>query len=408
MRIRFCATIRPTMSIRLRKIPQDLPLKGKRVLVRIDGNVPIVKGRAVDGPHGRIARAAVDIDWLSQHGARVVVLTHLGRPNGRRKAAYSVAPIAKRLGNLLGIKIAVSHDLFGPRAERAVANLKDGQILLLENMRFDPRETENDVTFAKLLARLGDLYINDAFSVSHRAHTSLSALAKELPAFAGPLLANEINVLSQLEKNTKRPFVLLMGGLKIETKLPVIEHLSNQTDFVLLGGALATTFLVAQGKSVGRSVFDQEGVKLVNALPKWLFKKIILPEDVVVASSFRKDAKTKVVSVSDIGSRDLIVDIGPKTCERYIKIIFQAKTIVWNGPFGYCEIGSFCSGTRTVAQAIADRTGAAITIVGGGDTGPVLEKMKLADQFSLQSTGGGALLEFLAGQTLPGLEPLQL
>ena len=396
------------MSIRLRKIPQDLPLKGKRVLVRIDGNVPIEKGRAVDGPHGRIARAAVDIDWLSQHGARVVVLTHLGRPSGERKVANSVVPIAKRLGSLLGTKIAISRALFGARAERAVANLKDGQILILENLRFDPRETTNDPSFAKALARLGDIYVNDAFAVSHRAHASLNAIAKELPSYAGPLLASEVNVLSQLEKNTKRPFVLLMGGLKIETKLPVIKHLSSQTDSVLLGGALATTFLVAQGIEVGRSVYDFDGVELIHSLPKHLLKKIILPEDVVVASSFRKDAKTKIVSVADISSKDRIVDIGPKTRGQFTKIISQAKTIVWNGPFGYCEIGNFCAGTRAIAQAIADRTGAATTIVGGGDTGPVLERMKLSDRFTLLSTGGGALLDFLAGQEFPGLENIQL
>lgn len=396
------------MSIRLRKIPQDLQLKGKRVIFRMDGNVPIEKGRAVDGPHGRIARAAVDIDWLLQRGARVIVLTHLGRPNGKRKAAYSVAPIAKRLGSLLGTKISVSRTLCGMRAEHAVANLKDGQILLLENIRFDSRETENDSEFAKLLARLGDIYINDAFSVSHRKHTSVNAIAKEIPSYAGPLLSNEVNVLSQLEKNTKHPFVLLMGGLKIETKLPVIEHLSKQTDQILLGGALATTFLAAHGVSVGRSVFDAEGVEVVKKMSKDILEKIILPEDVVVASSFRKDAKKRIVVVSAIGSRDRIVDIGPKTHEHFIKLISQAKTIVWNGPFGYCEIGSFCDGTRAIAQAIAKRTGAAVTIVGGGDTGPVLEQMKLADQFTLFSTGGGAMLEFLAGQTFPGLEPLKI
>lgn len=396
------------MQIKLRTIPHDLTLKSKRVLIRIDANVPIEKGRAVDGPHGRIARAAVDIDWLSQRGARVIVLTHLGRPNGKRKAAYSVLPIAKRLGSLLGTKIVVSRAICGVRVERAVENMKDGQILLLENVRFDPRETENDQEFAKALARLGDVFVNDAFSVSHRAHASVDAVSRELPSFAGPLLANEVQVLLQLEKNTKQPFVLLMGGIKTETKLPVMRHLSRQTDRILVGGALATTFLVEKGIGTGLSVFDPEGVKLIRTLPKNLVRKIILPKDVVVASSFRKDAKTRVVSIAEIGMQDRIVDIGPKTREQFLKIISQSKTIVWNGPFGFCEIGSFCDGTRAIAQAIAKRTGVAITIVGGGDTGPVLEKMKLADQFTLLSTGGGAMLEFLAGNKLPGLVPLNI
>lgn len=394
------------MTTKLRTIPNDFQLKGKRVLIRIDGNVPIEKGRAVDGPHGRIARAVVDIDWLSQHGARVVVMTHLGRPGGKRKAAYSVLPIAKRIGSLLGTKISVSRVVCGPQAERAVENLKDGQILLLENLRFDPRETENDPEFAKALARLGDVFVNDAFAVSHRAHSSVDAIARELPSFAGPLLANEVQILSQLEKNTKRPFVLLIGGLKIETKLPVIKYLSKHVDRILIGGALATTFFKARGIEIGKSVFDSEGVELIKKLPKNITQKIFLPEDIVVASSFRKDAKMRVVSVSEIGSCDRIVDIGPKTRERFLKLISQAKTIVWNGPFGFCEVGSFCEGTRSIAQAIAKRTGAAVTIVGGGDTGPVLEKMKIADQFTLLSTGGGAMLEFLAGKKLPGLETL--
>lgn len=394
------------MNSKLRTIPNDFQLKGKRVLIRIDGNVPIEKGRAVDGPHGRIARAVVDIDWLSQRGARVVVMTHLGRPGGKRKAAYSVLPIAKRIGNLLGTKISVSRAICGQKAERVIANLKDGQILLLENLRFDPRETENDPEFAKALACLGDIFINDAFAVSHRAHASVDAIARELTSFAGPLLSNEVQILSQLEKNTKHPFVLLIGGLKIETKLPVMRHLSKQVDKILVGGALATTFWSANGMEIGKSVFDPDGVALIRSLPKNLMKKIVLPEDVVVASSFRKDAKMRVVSVSEIGARDRIVDIGTKTSEQFLKLISQAKTIVWNGPFGYCEIGSFCEGTRLIAQAIAKRTGDATTIVGGGDTGPVLEKLKLADQFTLLSTGGGAMLEFLAGNKLPGLETL--
>lgn len=394
--------------MKLRRLDKEVDVKGKRVLVRIDGNVPIEKGRAVDGPHGRIARAAVDLDWLMRRDARVIVMTHLGRPCGHRRSAYSVKPVAKRLSSLLGTKVILSNVVSGARAERLVANMKNGQALLLENLRFDPREEKNDDAFAKELARLGDIYVNDAFSVSHRAHASVYAITKFLPTYAGHLLESEMVVLSQLEKQAKHPFVLLMGGVKIETKLPVIEHLSKQTDQILLGGALATTFLAAKGHGVGRSVYDTDGVEMVKKIPAPLIKKILFPEDVVVAQSLRKDAKTTVVSVSDVGVRDRIVDIGPKTRERYSAIIKQAKTIVWNGPFGYCEVGAFCAGTMQIASVMAKRTGAAITIVGGGDTGPVLEKLKLSDQFTLLSTGGGALLDYLAGAPMPGLEPLQI
>lgn len=394
--------------MKLRGLGKDIDLKGKRVLVRIDGNVPLEKGRAVDGPQGRIARAAVDLDWLMRRDARVVVMTHLGRPDGRRQRAYSVKPVAKRLSSLLGTKVILSSAVSGPRVERLVANLKNGQVLLLENLRFDPREEKNDIELAKELARLGDLYVNDAFSVSHRAHASVRAIATLLPAYAGHLLESEITTLAQLEKQVKHPFVLLMGGVKVETKLPVIEHLSKQTDHVLLGGALATTFLAAKGCPVGRSVYDAEGIEIVKKIPLRLMKKILLPEDVVVVQSLRKDAKRSVVSIDAVAARDRIVDIGPQTRERYRSVIKQAKTIIWNGPFGYCEVDAFCDGTRQIASAIAKRTGAATTIVGGGDTGPVLEKLKLADQFTLLSTGGGALLDYLAGAAMPGLESLIL
>jgi len=396
------------MSLRLRKLDSEVLLKGKRVLMRIDANVPIKNGRVVDGPHGRIARVAVDLDWLLQHGARVVLLTHLGRPGGKRQSAYSVKPIAKRLSGLLGMKVNVSNAICGVRAERLVNQLKDGQLLLLENLRFDARETQDDSSFAKALARMGDLYVNDAFADSHRVHTSVSALAYELPAFAGPLLVNEVTVMSQLESHAKKPFVLVMGGLKAETKIPVIEHLAVHAETILLGGALANTFLVARGVGVGRSVYDEAEIELIRSLPIAVRNKIILPTDVVVASSFRKDAHTRVRSVKDIKSKDRIVDIGPETIETFSIQIGQAKTVVWNGPLGFCEIDRFCKGTEAIARVIAKRTGQATTIVGGGDTGPILERLKLADQFTLLSTGGGAMLDYLTGRKLPGLEPLYL
>ena len=392
--------------MKLRKLHHETSLAGQRVLVRIDANVPIQKGRAVDGPNGRIARAAVDLDWLIQRGARVVVMTHLGRPGGRRVSAYSVKPIAKRLSSLLGIKVPISSSLVGSRAERLVSGLKDGQILLLENLRFDAREEKNDPEFAQQLARLGDLYVNDAFSVSHRMHASISAITKFLPSYAGHLLNNEVTVLSQLEKKAKQPMVLVMGGVKVETKLPVMIHLAKQTDYILLGGALANTFLVAEGYAIGKSVYDADGIALIQQLPVELSNKIVMPTDVVVASSLRKDAQIRVAQTANVQAGDRIVDIGPKTRKRYATFFGKAKTIVWNGPMGYCEIAPFCDGTESIANAMAKRTGQATTIVGGGDTGPVLERLNVSDRFTLLSTGGGAMLAFLSGQVLPGLEPL--
>ncbi len=403
--------------MKLRKLKLETDLAGKRVLIRIDGNVPVKSGKAIDGPHGRIARSAVDIDWLSQRGAKVIVLTHLGRPNGKRVSAYSVRPVAKRLGGLLKTRVTLSRDIVGPKVVKQIAAMKNGDVLLLENLRFDPREESNAPSLAQALASLGDIYVNDAFAVSHRAHASVDAIASELPSYAGPLLANEITVLSKLEKSMsggagsgsagKQPFVLVMGGLKIETKLPVIERYLNSAEKILIGGALATTFLVAQGYAVGKSIYDKEGVSLAKALLARAKHKLVLPIDVVVASSVRKDAQVRRVDVGSVLPGDRIVDLGKKTIEQFEEALERAKTIVWNGPLGMTEIPKFCHGTQAVAKVIAERTGPATTIVGGGDTVPVLESMHLADKFTLLSTGGGALLEFLAGKKLPGLEVLE-
>jgi phosphoglycerate kinase len=393
--------------MKLRKLAHNMNLKGKRVLVRIDGNVPIVKGRAVDGPHGRIARAAVDIQWLSNRGARVIVMTHLGRPNGKRISAYSVKPIAKRLSGLLGAPVRVARSVIGKDVEKSVEKMADGDILLLENLRFDPRETENSKSFAKDLASLADIYVNDAFAVSHRAHTSLVAITKELPSYAGPVLAQEVLVLSRLEKKAKEPFVLVLGGLKMSTKLPIIKHFINRVDTILVGGALAHVFFVAKGIDVGKSVYEEEAVAEAKSLLKTYGDKIILPTDVVAVRSLRKDAKQEKLLVEDVKSHHRIVDLGVRTRAQFIDVISNSKTVIWNGPLGYCEIGAFCKGTREVARAISTQTAKATTIVGGGDTLPVVESLKLSEQFTLLSTGGGALLQFLAGEKLPGIEVLK-
>jgi len=393
--------------MKLRKLTTSLNLKGKQVLIRIDGNVPVVKGRAIDGPHGRIARVAVDINWLSHRGAKVIVMTHLGRPNGRRISAYGVKPVAKRLSSLLGMPVVVTRSVIGSDVGKMVEKMREGDVVMLENLRFDRREEENASSFAEALAKIGDLYVNDGFAVSHRAHASVDAITSCLPSYAGPLLAQEISILDKLEGQTKKPFVLVLGGLKMSTKLPIMERFLPRIDTLLVGGALATVFLVAQGKSVGRSVYEPESVQTAVQLLARHANKIQLPTDVVCVRSARRDAKQAVKSIDEIDANDRIVDIGPLTRKAFASAITQAKTIVWNGPLGYCEVAAFCAGTREVAGVIAKQTGRATTIVGGGDTLPVIESLKLADKFTLLSTGGGALLEFLAGKALPGIEALR-
>jgi phosphoglycerate kinase len=393
--------------MKLRKLAHNVNLKGKRVLVRIDANVPVVKGKAVDGPHGRIARSAVDLNWMLHRGAKVIVMSHLGRPNGKRIAAYSLKPVAKRLSGLLGGKVTLARSVVGKDVQKFVETMDDGEVLLLENLRFDPREKKNDKGFAKELAALADIYVNDAFAVSHRAHASLDAITKELPSYAGPLLSTEVSVLTKLEQKTKQPFVLVLGGLKMTTKLPIIKHFIDQVDHILIGGALANVFFVVQGKSVGKSVYEEEAVKEAKKLLKQYGDKIVLPIDAVCVRSFRKDAKKERVSTDAIAAHHRVVDLGPKTVAAFQALLNDAKTIVWNGPLGYCEIAVFCAGTRAIARTIAARTGKAVTIVGGGDTLPVVESLRLADQFTLLSTGGGSLLQFLSGKSLPGVEALE-
>lgn len=388
----------------LRTLKNGADLRGKRVLVRIDGNVPVVKGRAVDGPHGRVARAAVGLDWLRQRGARVIVMTHLGRPGGKRASAHSVKPVGKRLGELLGAPVKLSRDVVGASVERLVAKMVDGDMLLLENVRFDPREERDSPAFAQQLAALADLYVDDAFAVAHRAHASVSAIASELPSYAGPLLAQEVAVLGKAMKNPRRPFTLVMGGLKAADKVPVMERLLPHADRVLLGGALATAFLKADGKEVGASAYDEEGVKAAKALLKRAREKFLLPVDAVVATV---RGKPRVVGVSDVRAGDRILDIGPRTVAAMEEEVRRARTVVWNGPMGLVEKEPFRAGTLAVARAIAARSDHAVTVVGGGDTVPLLEAAGLADRFTLLSTGGGAMLDFLADKKMPGIEALE-
>lgn len=393
--------------MRLKTLPKSKSLSGKRVLVRIDGNVPIKNGRAVDGAHGKIARAAVGLEWLRQRGASLIVMTHLGRPEGKRRPTDSVRPVAKRLEELLHVPVKLSSEVVGKKTERLVSHMQDGDVVMLENVRFDPGEEQNHSAFAAKLAALGDLYVNDAFAVSHRAHASVDAITRDLPSYAGPLLVHEVEVLSSLE-HPKHPFALAMGGLKITTKLPVLERFLPHVDAVLIGGAMAHPFLLAQGYDIGKSAFEEAGVPVAKKLLKKWKGKLLLPTDVFVVKRMSSQAKMTLVSVDAVGPDDRIVDLGRRTMRAYTRAILGAKTIVWNGPFGYTEISKFAAGTNLLARAIAARTGKAKTIVGGGDTIPVVEAAHLADRYTLLSTGGGAMLEFLAGKKLPGVEALKM
>ncbi len=394
--------------MKLKTLRKTINLQGKRILVRIDANVPIKRGRAIDGKHGKIARAAVDLEWLRQRGARIVVLTHLGRPRGKRIAAYSTAPVARRLSELMGGTVKHSRHLLGPTVEQQVSKLEDGDVLVLENMRFDIRERENSKSFAAALAKLGDIYINDAFADCHRAHASVEAITRELPSYAGPSLVHEVTVLSSIFEKPKQPFVLFMGGLKAGEKIAVMKQLFDRVSTIAIGGALATTFLVASGKQVGKSVYDKEGVKVAKALYKRGQDKFVLPEDVRVAKSLRSRRRSSLRSVDEIKAGEFIVDIGPKSIKQIRKVAKSARMIVWNGPFGLCEVPLFCEGTHAVARAVARSTGRATTVVGGGDTLPVVDGMNLAHRYTLLSSGGGAMLEYLAGKKLPGIEALRV
>ncbi|MFH1405501.1 MAG: phosphoglycerate kinase [Patescibacteria group bacterium] len=396
--------------MKLKTLRNNMNLKGKRVLVRVDTNVSLIKGKIIEGSHGKVARAAVDLEWLAQRGAKVIIATHLGRPCGKVIPAYSVKPIAKRLSSLLGTKVPVARGVVGPKVQSAVSRMNNGDFLLLENVRFDPRETKNSTAFAQELASLADMYVNDAFGDSHRAHTSIDVITSEFPSYAGPLLLNEVQVLEKISKQPKPPFYLFIGGAKINTKMSLMEHLLPMVDKVFIGGAIANTFFHAKDKNqyLGKSVVDESETKLASQILKKWSEKIILPIDVVVARSCRKDSRSRTVRSDEIEKGEMIVDVGSASLKMYSKELLGAKTILWNGPFGYYECGPFGKGSEELARIIASRTGKAVTVVGGGDTVAVVENAGVANRFSLLSSGGGAMLAFLAGEQMPGLEALRL
>ncbi|MGB6748227.1 MAG: phosphoglycerate kinase [Xanthobacteraceae bacterium] len=388
---------------------EDADVKGKRVLVRVDFNVPMHDGKVADV--SRIERNAPTITEIADKGGRVVLLSHYGRPKGR-DPKESLKPVAAAVAAIIGRPIGFADDCVGEVAERAVAALKPGDILCLENTRFHPGEENNDIDFAKRLARLGDIFVDDAFSVAHRAHASVEAIAHLLPAYAGRAMQEELEALNMALHAPERPVTAIVGGAKISTKLDLLGNLMTHVDTLIIGGAMANTFLLALGKSVGKSLVEPDLMATAGdilAKAKAGGRRIVLPVDVVVAPKLASGVATRVVAVDDVGATDMILDIGPRSVEQAISVLARSKTLVWNGPFGAFEHEPFDAGTVAVAEAAAELTadGRLVSIAGGGDTMAALNLAGVTGRFTYVSTAGGAFLEWLEGKTLPGVEVLK-
>lgn len=387
-----------------------LDVKGKRVLVRADLNVPAKDGKVTDTT--RIDRSAATLKELAAKGAKVIVLTHFGRPKGREDK-YSQKLLVEPLAKAVGQAVAWADDCIGAEAEKVIAGLKDGDIALLENVRFHPEEEKNEPGFAKKLADLGDLYVNDAFSTAHRAHASTEGLAHILPAAAGRLMQAELEALGKALGAPEKPVAAVVGGAKVSTKLDLLGNLVAKVDYLIIGGGMANTFLYAQGKAVGKSLCEKEMADTAREIiekAKAAKCHIVLPVDAVVAGEFAENAANSVVSVDAVPEDKMILDAGPASIEAIIDRLGGCKTLVWNGPLGAFEIAPFDKATNAVAQAAAERTkqGKLLTVAGGGDTVAALAKAGVDDKFSYVSTAGGAFLEWLEGKTLPGVAALEV
>ncbi len=385
-----------------KKTVRDIDVRNKRVLTRVDFNVPIKDGKVTDDT--RIVASLPTIRYLVEQGAKVVLMSHLGRPKGREEKS-SLRPVAARLEQLLGRPVMFAPDTIGPEVKQIVDQMKPGDVVLLENVRFYPEEEKNDPEFAKKLASLGDVYVNDAFGSAHRAHASTEGVAKYLPAVSGFLMEKELNYLGQALANPAHPFVAILGGAKVSDKIKVIENLLPKVDSLLIGGGMANTFLAAKGLNVGESLVENDKLDVAKDLLQKGGSKLVLPEDVVVADKFDPNAQTKIVPVDQVPASWRILDIGPKTVQAFERILSGAKTVVWNGPLGVFEMPPFAKGTIEIAKRLANSN--ATTIIGGGDSAAAVEQAGVADKMAHISTGGGASLEFLEGRTLPGVAALQ-
>ena len=380
---------------------------GKKVLVRVDFNVPLADGRVSDDT--RIKAHLPTLTALRDAGAKIALVSHLGRPKGTVNLKYTLEPVGEELAKLTGWPVRFVSDCIGEKVDEAVADWKDGEVLLLENVRFHPEEEKNDMEFAKKLVKNFDVFVMDAFSAAHRAHASTRAAAELIPSFSGKLIDREITMLSAARDEPKKPFVLILGGAKVSDKIAVVENMLKKADTILIGGGMAFTFLKAQGLEIGKSLCETEKLDFAAKMleeAKALGVKILLPVDAVVAPEFKADAPAKAVKTDAIPQDEMGLDIGPETAKLFAKEILAAKTVLWNGPMGVFEMPAFAKGTEAVAKALAGATAnGALTVVGGGDSAAAIALFKMEDKVSHVSTGGGASLEFFEGKSLPGIEP---
>jgi phosphoglycerate kinase len=393
-----------------KKTVQDLTaadLKGKRVFVRADFNVPLLEDGSIRDD-ARIKAALPTIQYLSDNGAKVILSSHLGRPEGAIVESMRLTSIAKRLSELTNKPVQKADDCIGPDVEAKVQSLHEGDVLLLENIRFYKEETKNDPDFSQKLAKLADLYVNDAFGTAHRAHASTEGITKYIPAYAGFLIQKELEFLDGAVKHPERPFAAIIGGAKISTKISVLKNLLGQVDQLIIGGAMIFTFLKAQGKEVGKSLVEDDCIDIAKEFleaAKNSETEVIFPVDQVVATAFENDAEHKIVSIDELPQDMIGLDIGPETIAQIDKVIKAAKTVIWNGPLGVFEMENFAKGTFSIAESLANSH--AKTIIGGGDSAAAIKKAGLTDKMTHISTGGGASLEFLEGKELPGIVALQ-
>ncbi|MFJ3389188.1 phosphoglycerate kinase [Lysinibacillus sp. NPDC086135] len=388
-----------------KKTMKDIDVKGKRVFVRVDFNVPMAEGAITD--ETRIRAAIPTIEYLVEQGGKVILASHLGRPKGEVKEDMRLTAVGVRLAELMGKPVTKLDESIGQEVEEAVANMQNGDIILLENVRFHAGEEKNDPALAEQFAKLADVYVNDAFGAAHRAHASTEGITKYVPAVSGYLMQKELDVLGKALSNPERPFTAIIGGAKVKDKIGVIESLLEKVDHLIIGGGLSFTFIKAQGYDIGKSLLEEDKIDLAKSFIEKAKAKGVqlhMPIDAVVASEFSKDAETQIVDVNAIPADWMGLDIGPKTAAKYAEVIKNSKLIIWNGPMGVFEMDKFANGTKTVADAMATTTG--YTVIGGGDSAAAVEKFEVADKMDHISTGGGASLELMEGKELPGIVAL--
>ena len=389
-----------------KKTIEDINVQGKRVLVRCDFNVPLDENRSITNEN-RIVGSLPTIEYLIRHGAKVILCSHLGRPKGEVNPKFSLDVVARRLSELLLKPVLLGGDIVGPETKSIISNMNDGDVILLENVRFFKEETSNDVEFSKSLSELADLYVNDAFGTAHRAHSSTTGVAEYLPAVSGYLIQKELKFLGDALDNPTRPFVAILGGAKVDDKISVIMALLKKVDTLIIGGGMSYTFLKAQGYGIGTSLLAEEKIDVTKEIMQTAKDngvKLLLPVDIVVGKEFDANTEYKVVDIDSIPEDWMGLDIGPKTVEIFKDAIMNANTVVWNGPMGVFEFENFANGTKSIADAMANSS--ATTVIGGGDSAAAATQMGYADRITHVSTGGGASLEYLEGKVLPGIAAL--